>query len=190
MMHAAALSRNKIPSDQRKYFFIYLDEAHRFVTDSLEDVIAETRKYKVGMTLSHQYLRQFNAARIDALSSVGSSIIFNVDNKDALFLAKNFKDTVKPELFNELEVGEAVVRIATKIAKIKTKGPPEKSPKSCRDQIIRHSIENYYRPAAQVRKMIDNRDKRHLHPFTPLTEDYENAPEQMPNRIYERFTSI
>ncbi len=190
VMHAAALSRNGIPADLRKYFFIYLDEAHRFTTDSLEDVIAETRKYKVGMTLSHQYLRQFNAPRIDALSSVGSSIIFNVDNKDAVFLSKNFKDTVKSELFNELEVGEAVVRIGTKTAKIKTKGPLENPPKSCRDKIIWHSIENYYRPALQVKKMIADRGSRHLHPFTPLTADYEKQPHQISERVYERFTEI
>jgi len=59
VMHISALSRSDTPVDKRRPFQIYLDEAHRFTTDSLEDIIAETRKYGVGMTLAHQYMRQF-----------------------------------------------------------------------------------------------------------------------------------
>jgi len=47
ILHATALGRCDTPPERRKVFHVYLDEAHRFVTDALEDVIAETRKYGV-----------------------------------------------------------------------------------------------------------------------------------------------
>ena len=87
-LHLSALSRSDIPKDDRKQFHIYCDEAHNFLTDSLENLIAETLKYRVSLSIAHQYLSQFNSKKKrDALSTVGSSIIFRVDKSDGDFLA-------------------------------------------------------------------------------------------------------
>jgi hypothetical protein len=55
LIHLAALSRSTVPLDQRKQFHVHCDETHRFMTDTLEDLIAETHKYRVSLSLAHHY---------------------------------------------------------------------------------------------------------------------------------------
>ena len=187
IMHMVALSRSRIPKSQRRVFFIYLDEAYRFITDSLEETITETRKYKVGLTFAHQNLEQLSAPKIGALSSVGTKIIFNVEGKEAIFLSKHFRDEIKPEDFHNLDVGDSIVRIGNKITKIRTHGPLDMPERSFKNEIIEHSINNYYRPAEQVRKMIANRNQRNTHPFTPLAADCRTDSGAEFKREYDRF---
>lgn len=168
VMHMTALSRSDTPIESRKPFHIYLDEAHRFVTDSLEDIIAETRKYGVGMTLAHQYLRQFTTPKIDALSSVGTTIVFNVDTKDATQLSRNFQNMVKLEDIVNLEVGHAIIRCGTDIARIKTLPPLRIPERNFRNQIIAQSRKNYCMPAPLVHQIIGRRIERANKPFVPL----------------------
>lgn len=168
VMHITALGRSDILIDTRKPFHIYLDEAHRFVTDSLEDVIAETRKYGVSITLAHQYMRQFGIQKTDALGSVGTTIVFNVDAKDAAYLSKDFQDLVKPEDIFNLEIGQAIIRCGTDIARIKTLEPLQIPQKNFREQIIAQSRKNYCMPVPQVRKVIEQRGERNNKPFEPL----------------------
>ena len=191
IMHMTALGRSEIPAEKRRPFYIYLDEAHRFVTDSMEDIIAETRKYNVGLTLAHQYLKQFKIEKIDALASTGTTIVFNVDTKDASYLLKDFQEKVQIKDFQNLGVGEALVRIASKITKIKTPGPTKAPQPNYKQQIIDNSRRLYYRPVEDVRKMIAKRMDRASHPFTPLTD---NDPKEITNkakkRTYDEFTAL
>jgi len=168
VLHMTALSRSDTPRDQRKPFHIYLDEAHRFVTDSLEDIIAETRKYGVSMTLAHQYMRQFGMPKIDALASVGTTIVFNVDTKDAAYLSKDLQDLVKPDDIVNLEIGEAIIRCGTDIARIKTLAPLKMTENNFKSHIIAQSRRNYCMPAPQVRKIVEQRSERANRPLEPF----------------------
>jgi len=172
VMHMTALGRSDVPAAMRKPFHIYLDEAHRFVTDSMEDIIAETRKYGVSMTLAHQYLRQFTKTKVDALSSVGTTIVFNVDTADAAHLSRNFRNMVTVDDIVNLEVGQAIVRCGTNIARIKTLPPLDIPQKNFRDQIIARSRRDYCMPAAQVRQIIARRRERANKPFEPLDTNH------------------
>ncbi|MDD5133981.1 MAG: hypothetical protein PHP01_01050, partial [Phycisphaerae bacterium] len=183
VMHMTALGRSVIPVEKRSPFYIYLDEAHRFVTDSIEDIIAETRKYNVGLILAHQYLKQFNPRKVDAMASTGTTIIFNVDTKDASYLLKDFQEKAQLTDFLNLDVGDALVRIANKITKIRTPEPVKAPQHSFEEQIINNSRRLYYRPAEDVRKMIAKRMERAAHPFTPLVE---TDPEQIKNKAKKR----
>jgi len=162
VMHISALSRSDTPVDKRRPFQIHLDEAHRFTTDSLEDIIAETRKYGVGMTLAHQYLRQFGTQKTDALGSVGTIIVFNVDTRDAASLAKDFKDLVKPDDIINLEVWQAIIRCGTDIAKFMTLPPLKIPEKNFKDRIIANSRKNYYMPAPEILR-ITQKVNKHSH---------------------------
>jgi hypothetical protein len=159
IMHITALSRSDTPIEKRRPFQIYLDEAHRFVTDSLEDIIAETRKYAVGMTFAHQYMRQFGPTKIDALGSVGTTIVFNVDAKDAAYLAKDFNDQVKPDDIVNLEIWQAIIRCGTDIAKFTTLPPLKIPEKNFKDRIIANSREKYYMPVPQVHQTTEKANK-------------------------------
>ncbi len=85
----AGLARSEDPEDQRRPFFIYLDEFHTFSTTMLATMLSELRKYRVGMTLAHQYLGQLEGEVRDAvLGNVGTLICFRVGATDASFLAR------------------------------------------------------------------------------------------------------
>jgi len=157
LLYITAMSRSDIPIDQRKPFHIYCDEAHRFLTDSIEDLITETRKYGVSLTLAHQYLRQFDQKRRDAILGTGSTVIFNVDLNDARYLVKDLRELVKPEEIASFEVGEAVARIGTDIVKIRTKPPLPLPADNCCQYIIENSHQLYYQPLSEVKERLTNR---------------------------------
>ena len=170
IMYMTALSRSDQPNDQRQLYHIFLDEAHRFVTDSLEDILTETCKYDVSMTLAHQNLHQFDSSKkINALGNVGSTVVFNVDSSNATLLAKNFKKKIKVEDFVSLEIGDAIVRCRTDIVKIRTPEQLEISTNHARDRILDYSRAHYCRPIANVLQLINRKNERAHKPFTPLT---------------------
>ncbi|MCY2928066.1 MAG: type IV secretion system DNA-binding domain-containing protein [Planctomycetota bacterium] len=157
LLHLAALGRGARPTDPHRGFHIYCDEAHRFLTDAVEDLIAETRKFKVSLTLAHQFMSQFNTQQSDALSGVGSTIIFNVNTKDAAHLVKDLQDKVKVENLITLDVGHAIARVGNHVVRIETHPPFEIPQNNCADLIIRQSRDRYCRPVVEVQKAVRSR---------------------------------
>jgi energy-coupling factor transporter ATP-binding protein EcfA2 len=87
----AALSRADVPEEDRKDFYLYIDEFQSFTTLSLTNMLSELRKYRVNMTLSHQYLSQLDPQIRDAiLGNVGTLISFRLGATDAEILQKEF----------------------------------------------------------------------------------------------------
>jgi hypothetical protein len=158
LFHLAALGRSQTAIENRKQFHIYADEAHRFLTDAIEDLIAETRKFGVSLTLAHHYLSQFSTKKVDALSSVGTTIIMNVDTKDARRLAKDLQELVHYEDLIKLKVGEAIARIGTDIVRFKTPGPLQIPDYHFKEAIIERSRRLYYKPLRVVREFICKKD--------------------------------
>ena len=63
--------------EERRDFYIYLDEFHTFTTLSLATMLSELRKYHVGLILAHQYLRQLDLQLREAiLGNIGTLISF------------------------------------------------------------------------------------------------------------------
>ena len=73
----AAMKRQSIEKKDRKDFFLYIDEFQNYVTDSIESILSEARKYRLGLCMAHQYLGQLQKS--DALTKS------NVNLKDAIF---------------------------------------------------------------------------------------------------------
>lgn len=87
----AALRRSKVPENKRSPFFLYIDEMQSFVSLSLADILAEARKYKLSLFLSHQYLDQVHEKIRSAIyGNVGTIITFRVGGEDAVILAREF----------------------------------------------------------------------------------------------------
>src|SRR3989338_4413260 len=59
-LQMAALSRSDTPESDRRDFYLYVDEFQNFVTDSFATILSEARKYKLNLTIAHQYLGQLN----------------------------------------------------------------------------------------------------------------------------------
>ena len=132
-----------MPIEDRRQFHIHCDEAHQFMTDTLENLIAETRKFNVSLSLAHQYLSQFGRKKTDALSTVGSSVIFNVDKRDAQYLIKDLQEKVKVEELVSLGKGEAIARVGTDIVRIRTRPPLTFPRPNFKDRIIKESRNKY-----------------------------------------------
>lgn len=87
----AALFRASQSEQNRKPFFLYVDECHSFLSASFESILAECRKYKLGLFLTNQYLEQLDEqVRSAIFGNVGTLISFRVGNTDAEILAKEF----------------------------------------------------------------------------------------------------
>jgi Type IV secretion-system coupling protein DNA-binding domain len=88
----AAFSRAEQPAEQRRPFFVYLDEFHNFTTLMLANMMAELRKYGVGLVLAHQYLHQLEPdIRHAVLGNAGTTISFRIGPEDATILADEFQ---------------------------------------------------------------------------------------------------
>lgn len=87
----AALYRAKQPEHTRKPFFLYIDECHSFVTLSFADMLAEARKFGLGVFLTNQFLDQLHEKiRAAIFGNCGTIISFRVGANDAELLAKEF----------------------------------------------------------------------------------------------------
>ncbi len=90
MMAQAALSRTTLPKYQRMPFFVYIDEAHDYFDEQIEDIANQARKYNVGLVLSHQNLDQMSPhLRATLMSSTSTKLVGGVSAKDALTFAQN-----------------------------------------------------------------------------------------------------
>lgn len=95
-MLAAALSRENIPEDQRKDFFFYADEFQNFATEEFTSILSEARKYRLNLTLAHQYIGQLPEDIKNAVfGNVGSLFIARCSAEDAKFLETQFEPYLK-----------------------------------------------------------------------------------------------
>lgn len=94
-LFAAALQRTQAPVSQRRPFFLYVDEAHNFTTETVAHLLAEARKFGLYLTLANQNLTQMGGGLVDAiLGNVGSLLLFRLGVLDAGRMAPY----VNPEL--------------------------------------------------------------------------------------------
>jgi hypothetical protein len=188
LFHLNALSRSNLPLEDRRQFHIHCDEAHQFQTDTFESLIAETRKYAVSLTLAHQYLSQFGKKKTDALSTVGSSIIFNVDKRDAEYLIKDLQGKVKVEELVSLGKGEAIARIGSEIVRIKTRPPLNPLTPNHKDRIINESRSKYYKPIHEIKQWIRHRENVWSKPFPAITPSFaEKGSGDAGEFVYDEF---
>jgi hypothetical protein len=90
----AALYRAKQAEYERKPFFLYIDECQTFVTLSFSDMLAEARKYGLGVFMANQFLDQLHEKiRAAIFGNCGTLISFRVGAGDAELLAKEFYPT-------------------------------------------------------------------------------------------------
>jgi type IV secretory pathway TraG/TraD family ATPase VirD4 len=89
----AAYTRADSPPQERRDFFVYIDEFQSFTTLALANMLSEMRKYRVGFTVAHQYLHQLEPdIRHAVLGNAGTLISFRVGAEDAPYLAREFEE--------------------------------------------------------------------------------------------------
>ncbi len=105
-LQMAAMRRDKIAKKDRKDFFLYIDEFQNYVTDAIESILSEARKYRLGLIVWHQYLWQLEKSdsltksstnlKTAIFGNVWTKMMYKIWPEDAEFLAKemapNFSD--------------------------------------------------------------------------------------------------
>ncbi len=85
------LSKTDSSEEQRKKFFLYIDEFQNFATERFADILTEAKKFRIGLVLGHQYLAQVDNKIKEAIfENIGTIIAFRVGAEDAQFLAREF----------------------------------------------------------------------------------------------------
>jgi hypothetical protein len=97
-IYLAGMSREDASEEQRKPYFVYVDEAHRFTSSSLKDMLEALRKYRVYITLASQHLDQYVEGVREAIPNLCETIIcFSVGEATARRLAEFYKPALTHE---------------------------------------------------------------------------------------------
>jgi len=161
----AAMERVRIPEDQRKDFYLYVDEFQNFATDAFANILSEARKYRLNLIIAHQYTAQIenkdgSKVRDAVFGNVGTMIIFRVGADDADFLEKEFEpeftvqDLVNLPNYNvylKLMIDGVTSRPFSAITLPPVKIDPSSGVK---DKIIALSRSLYARPRLEVENQI------------------------------------
>jgi len=103
----AALSRVDMFGKPMNDFYLYIDEFQNVTTDSIASILSEARKYRLSLTVAHQYISQLEESIKNAVfGNVGSMAIYRISTEDANFVEPKFKpvfssnDITKLDNFN------------------------------------------------------------------------------------------
>ena len=144
------MTRQEIEEGKRKDFYLYIDEFQHFITKSMEIVLSEARKYRLGLILAHQGLQQILGIDRTVFESLIANpiarICFRLGDDDARRLEKGFSKFEAEDLLN-LGLGETIVRIEKADYSFNMKTfPPPPMPKNHREiarEIINRSRQRY-----------------------------------------------
>lgn len=155
----AALSRVDSFGKDMPDFFLYLDEFQNITTDSIATILSEARKYRLSLTVAHQFIGQLDEKIKNAVfGNVGSMAVFRVGTEDAEFLEKQFLPTFTAADITNLDNFNAYIKMLangrpTKPFNIQTM-KPEKGNADQVPKLRELSSLMYGRPRADVEAEI------------------------------------
>ncbi len=141
-------------------FYLYVDEFQSFANKSFADILSEARKYKLNLTIAHQYIEQMEEEVRDAVfGNAGTMITFRVGAFDAEVLEKEFAPTFTAEDLVNLGKYQVYLKLMIDGASSQpfsavAMPPIERPETSNRDEVVRTSRAQFARPRAVVEKEI------------------------------------
>ena len=162
-IYLSAMSRADVPETEMQKlpnFYLYVDEFQSFANESFADILSEARKYKLNLTMAHQYIEQMSdEVRSAVFGNVGTMITFRVGAFDADVLEKEFAPVFLAEDLVNLGFTQVYLKLmidgigshpfsATTLPPI---APPEKS---LRKEVIENSRKLFTHPRTQVEDEI------------------------------------
>ncbi len=162
-MQLAAMERVDIPEEDRRDFYLYVDEFQNFATESFANILSEARKYRLNLTIAHQYIGQLitdvsTKVRDAVFGNVGTLVMFRIGGEDAEFVAKEFA----PHFIEEdmVNLGKYEVYLKLMIDGVAsnpfsaTTLPPIAEFQGNRNKVIKVSRERYATPVAVIEDKI------------------------------------
>ncbi len=157
----AAMDRANIAEEDRRDFYLYVDEFQNFATESFGTILSEARKYRLNLTIGHQYITQMEEPVRDAVfGNTGTIVSFRVGAFDSEFLEKEFAPTFTETDLVNLDKYNAYIKlmidgIASKGFSMRTIAPSSHS-FGLHEKIIKVSRERY----AQKREIVEDKIAR------------------------------
>lgn len=108
----ASLSRVDLPEEARRDFYLYIDEFQNVTTDSIAAILSEARKYRLNLTIAHQYIGQLEEnIRKAVFGNVGSMAVFRIGSEDGEFMEKQFEPVFDSNDLTNLDNYNACVKL-------------------------------------------------------------------------------
>ncbi len=191
----AAMERVRIPEDERKDFYLYVDEFQNFATDSFVNILSEARKYRLDLIIAHQYIGQLTtdtstAVRDAVFGNVGTMISFRVGAGDAEDLELEFtpeflqNDLIRLPNYN-IYLKLMIDGISSRPFSAKTIAPvPVAKDDNKRQEIIKISRSKYAHTVMSVEEEINRWAGSMDVPNTQSHSDLSN-PQIFPKAVYQ-----
>jgi hypothetical protein len=147
---------------KRADFYLYVDEFQNFSTRTFDDILSEARKYRINLTVSHQFLGQLSeSARETVFGNVGSMITFRMGADDAAYLAQEFAPRFSGHDIMNLDVRALYVKMS-----IGGSTPPAFSATTIRVDTPEKTQEEYQR-------LIDTSRSKYATPIQKVMEEFD-----------------
>jgi type IV secretory pathway TraG/TraD family ATPase VirD4 len=163
-LQVAAMKRAEVPENERVPFYLYIDEFQNVVTDAIETILSEARKYKFSLNIAHQYIGQldkFEGIKNAVFGNVGTKMCYTISAEDAEFMAKEFSPTFSEQDLVNLDARTGVVKLSIDIQASRPfsiKGdPPREGDKNIANAIKQLSRLKYARDVKFVEREINAR---------------------------------
>jgi hypothetical protein len=162
-LYLAAMSRADLPEDTLKKtpnFYLFVDEFQSFANESFADILSEARKYKLNLTIAHQYIEQMpEEVRSAVFGNVGTMAVFRVGAYDAEVLEKEFSpkflaDDLVNLGFAQIYLKLMIDGVTSQPFSARTLPPILKPDSSSRDAVVARSRELYAKNRVDVEKNI------------------------------------
>jgi hypothetical protein len=165
-IYLAAMARADVPAQKLAKlpnFYFYVDEFQSFANESFADILSEARKYKLNLTMAHQYIEQMSdEVRAAVFGNVGTMIAFRVGAYDADVLEKEFSPQFyAPDLvnlgFTQIYLKLMIDGVGSQPFSARTLAPIEPNEISYRDHVVKASQDTFGRPRVEVEEFIATR---------------------------------
>jgi len=162
-IYLAAMSRADVSERELQKlpnFYLYVDEFQSFANESFADILSEARKYKLNLTIAHQYIEQMSEeVRAAVFGNVGTMITFRVGAFDAEILEKEFAPQFTAEDLVNLGFAQIYLKLmidgVSSMPFSATTMPPIKEPeKSSRAEVIEMSRKQFAMDRAKVEQEV------------------------------------
>ena len=135
-------------------------EYPNFSTDALASILAEARKYRLCITISHQYIDQLSLpVRQAVFGNVGTLVAFRVGHTDAEVLEKEFGNTFPPSAIADLDRYEGIVKLLEDGANREPFRarmlPPSGNPVGRKQKLIARSRERFAAARVHVQNKLE-----------------------------------
>jgi hypothetical protein len=160
-LQSTAMERTDLPFDERRDFYLFVDEFQNFATESFAKILSEARKYKLDLMMTNQYIDQLSLTVRQAIfGNVGTLGSFVVSQSDAAILEKEFAPNVAADDLVSLDSHAMYIKLCidgmTSVPFSAKSLPPRYTPYGLRDEVIAASREKY----AMDREVIEDKISR------------------------------